>query len=226
MSERLPVTFSAVSAAPRPLGRPPRIDRESVVAVALNIADQYGLDRLTLPAVAAELGVTRTALYRVVGGAADLAQIVITAVLDEMAAQLRSPAGWREAMLQYARAMHSALLIHPALFDAYRTRLVHAPRMDERRDAVFESLLGAGLDPDAAIDVYAAVHAFVVGYAALEHRRRTLTRDEYERLPTRESVAAVHRRLPDRYYAAESFEQGLQIVVAGAAARIADAHRA
>ena len=46
------------------MGRAPQISREAVLAAALRLADEQGLDAVTMHAVARRLQVTPMALYR------------------------------------------------------------------------------------------------------------------------------------------------------------------
>ena len=50
------------------MGRRPQIDRAVVLDTALQLADESGLEAVTMHAVAQRLGVTPMALYRHVGG--------------------------------------------------------------------------------------------------------------------------------------------------------------
>ena len=69
-----------------PVGRPARIDRDAVLATGLVIADELGLEALTMGAVAERLGVTPMALYRHVVNKADLLDGIVELLLTEFPA--------------------------------------------------------------------------------------------------------------------------------------------
>src|SRR5690606_21008169 len=65
------------------MGRLAQISRPAVLAAALAVADERGLDALTMQAVAARLGVTAMALYRHVRDKDDLLDGLVEALLTE-----------------------------------------------------------------------------------------------------------------------------------------------
>lgn len=173
-------------------------------------------------AVASRLGVTPAALYRLVDSAPDLVQIVVESIVEEAASGVKVSRKWRPALLQLARVIRGALLQHPMLVEAYQRNLVASPSGARAIDAVLESLLRAGLSSTEVVDVYAAVHAFAVGYTAFEHRRGALTGDPYGGNADASGAAAeVRARFADRYYAPAGFETGLAFLLDGVEARVA-----
>src|SRR5215831_18198738 len=59
-------------AAHRPRGRPPTIDRDSVLETAIRLLDAEGVEALTMRRLASELGVSAMAPYRHVGSKDEL----------------------------------------------------------------------------------------------------------------------------------------------------------
>lgn len=89
-----------------------RLDRETVVDTAIGIAEDGGLEAVTLRRVAQRLGVTPMALYRHVEDKEDL--------LDRMADQLYGeltvvdePADWWDGVAALARSFRRLLLARP-----------------------------------------------------------------------------------------------------------------
>ncbi|MHB8342065.1 MAG: TetR/AcrR family transcriptional regulator [Mycobacteriales bacterium] len=207
--------------AGRRAGRPPRISRADVVAGALHIADTEGIDALSLRSVADRLAVTPAALYRLVSGAPDLVAIVIEAALDQATDGVSVPAGWRAALDVSARLLHSVLVEHPMLVEAYQRRLVVSARARELIETVLDALLDAGLAEQAAVEVYATVQAYVVGYVALEHRRSRLVARSGTRWAAEvTSNRSLARRFARDYFSPAGFETGLTAVLDGIAVRI------
>lgn len=102
------------------------LDPDRIVAAALVIADRDGPDGLTMRAVADELGVTPTALYRHIEDKRALITLMVDAVVTEHA--LPAPTGdWREDLWQMARAMRAMSLSHPAVSQLRRGHHIWTP---------------------------------------------------------------------------------------------------
>lgn len=69
----------------RARGRPPRLSREAIVAAALAVVREGGLEALTMRLLADKLGATPMALYRHVGDRDALVLLVVEAALAELA---------------------------------------------------------------------------------------------------------------------------------------------
>ena len=67
------------------MARPRQIDRATVLRASLAVADERGVDALTMQAVAERLGVTPMALYRHVENKQDLLDGIVESLLDEIA---------------------------------------------------------------------------------------------------------------------------------------------
>jgi AcrR family transcriptional regulator len=217
-----------VRRAGRPVGRPPRVDRRAVVAAALEIANDEGIEALSLRAVAERLDVTPAALYRLVDGAPDLLRIVIQSVLEEAVSGVVVPADWRAALEQFAGLLHASLLRHPLFVEAYQSSFVDSPSVHRLVDELLQRLASTGLEDEVVIDTFAAVHAFAVGYAALEHRRRDLVPSDYEAFDDASAApdaARLRRLIATRYYAPEGFELGLARLLDGVAASLPKGRR-
>ena len=70
------------------MGRTAQISRTDVLAAALDLADEAGLESVTMHAVGRRLAVTPMALYRHVGGKDALLDGLVEALLTEIASAL------------------------------------------------------------------------------------------------------------------------------------------
>jgi len=147
-----------------------------VVAEAAAVADESGLERLTLAAVAQRLGVALPSLYKHVGGLDDLRR--------RMAAQASRELEQRVARATMGRSRGDALR---ALADAYwdyahrhpgrYAATLRAPDADDAEsraaakallDVVYAVLAGYGIAGDNAVDATRMLRALLHGYVALE----------------------------------------------------------
>lgn len=175
----------------------PRLSRENIVAVAIEMADEEGLASVTLRGIAARLAVHVTSLYNHLP--------TKEAVLEEMTSQLlaeaKLPAGrmaWQDWVREFAAGMRALGRRHPGAFEAFH----YGPAKGERAAVPFESgfaaFRAAGFD---APSTYSAVKATVV--AVLGHvledtvpeRNRKVARTNVSELPIERfpNVHAVNR---------------------------------
>lgn len=208
---------AAVTATlPRPRrGRPPKINRPDIVDAAVALADEAGLDAVTIRAVAARIGVAPMTLYGHVAGADELVDLVVGATIAVAVA--RQPAlecDGRGALLAFAHGLRDLLLEHPAVLDAYRRRPVQDPTGVAVAAGVISALVADGLDDDVAISVYATVYAFVIGFVSLESRPVDIDRSALEGHPSLERLSGRLADLFDR----GAFDRGLAALVDGATA--------
>lgn len=90
----------------------PRLDLETVVDTAIVLADDHGLEAVSLRRIARRLGVTPMALYRYVESKDDL----LDAMADRLYADvIASSAGgdWWDSLAELARSTRRVLLAHP-----------------------------------------------------------------------------------------------------------------
>lgn len=122
-----------------------RLVRDAVLRAGLDLADEGGLDAVTLRAVAERLDVTPMALYRHVAGKPDLLDGMADALYAELAVpQARSD--WWDELAALARSTRRVLLAHPAVATLFSRPLAgpHSLRLGE---ALLDTLQRAGFYP-------------------------------------------------------------------------------
>ncbi|HLR99983.1 MAG TPA: TetR/AcrR family transcriptional regulator C-terminal domain-containing protein [Mycolicibacillus parakoreensis] len=198
-------------------GRPPRIDRDRIVAAALSLAP----GRLTMQAVADALGVDRTALHYYVGDRGGLLELVVTHLFEAQIARERLPhdAPWPDLLRAYTVAIHHGV-VRVGVPDApLRLRSTGSLAVAER---VLEALVGAGFTVDEAGQ--ALTLASGIAYTAAHD----LLGDEQSRLHQAPEVARALGELPTGRYPllaqvvsaradtdAADFEFSVDVVIAG-----------
>lgn len=191
-------------------GRPPKINRRDVVDAAVALADRDGLAAVTIRAVASRLGVAPMTLYGHVASADELADLVVGATIGAAVARHRlRPCDGRSALLTFAHGLRDLLLEHPAVLDAYRRRPVQDPTGLSVTAGVLAALAEEGLDEEAALEVYATVYAFVIGFVSLETRPVDIDPTALEGHPTLQRVSGRLSHLFDR----AAFDRGLAALV-------------
>ena len=108
------------------MGRPARHSREEITAAAIRIADQEGLDAVSMRRVAADLGTGAASLYRHVDNREDLLDLMIDATGAEYV--FAAPTGdWLADLLDIGDQARAIMRRHPWLPSLLNTRSVLGP---------------------------------------------------------------------------------------------------
>jgi len=150
------------------------LTRERIVRAAVEIADEDGLDELTMRGLATRLGVATMSLYRHVGGKDELVMLMVGAVIEDFPLPGDPPESWRAGLETSARTQWAAYRAHPWLAHTTSlTRPMPSPALLQHTEWAMRSLEGTGLDPVTKMYVHTLVFSYVQGIAAnLEHERR------------------------------------------------------
>ncbi|MGW1681261.1 TetR/AcrR family transcriptional regulator C-terminal domain-containing protein [Saccharopolyspora sp. NPDC002376] len=196
------------------------LDRNSVVATALDLLDEVGLDGLTVRRLATELGVKSPALYWHFRDKQEL--------LDLMSQQLQTAEGgtqpregepWPEWIARLAHERRALLLSRR---DGARLVSGSSPGPDVARrfNDDLRVLSEYGFSPVQAMRAVIAIGHYITGFVLEEQAARTESREQgrsqeqtapRERLPFLE--AAIQEGGPPE--GPEAFEQGLGMLIDG-----------
>jgi AcrR family transcriptional regulator len=159
------------------MARSAGITRAQVVEAAAALADQHGLESLTLAQVAAQLGVRLPSLYNHVDGLAGMRRELALVGARELAAALTGAAVGRAgdaAVRAIAGAYREYARAHPGRYEA----TLRAPAPDETElqaqasqiiDLLLVVLEPYRLDGPAAIHAIRALRSLVHGFVTLEN---------------------------------------------------------
>lgn len=144
------------------------LSRERVVAAAFTVLDRHGLDGLSMRQVAAELGVTVSALYAHVSSKDDLLELMYTRLFVDFAMPEPDQERWQEQLRDYARSARQRLLSHR---DMARISMAHVPFTAELLPHV-EALLAvfrtAGLPDRIAAEAGDLISTYIDGFVLEE----------------------------------------------------------
>lgn len=147
-----------------------------VVAAAADLADEVGLDRLTLAALAQRLGVALPSLYKHVRGL-DAVQQRISALVTAELADVASAAVAGRSRTAALRAMADAFRAyahrHPGRYPAVQRvpdpdDPAHVAAGERLVGTIYAVLAGYGLSGEAAVDATRAFRSAVHGFVLLE----------------------------------------------------------
>lgn len=151
-------------------GRPPRLSRHQILAAALRIADEHGLERLTMRSLGAELGADPMAVYGHIPDKAALFDGIIELVFTEIEVPRRTGA-WVEDVRAVAHAARTTVLDHPHVVSLLGTRPPVTQPAFALVEAVTSILLDAGLSEEQAADGFDCLGRLVIGHALAEAGR-------------------------------------------------------
>jgi AcrR family transcriptional regulator len=152
---------------PRPKAARLPLSRERVLEAALSLADEGGIEGLSMRRLARTLGVEAMSLYHYAASKDEILDGVVDLVVREI--ELPSPEGtWKAALRATAISAHQVLRRHPWACNL----LMSGPRVMPARLAMIDAMLGrladANLPGEMADLVYHALDSHILGFTMWE----------------------------------------------------------
>lgn len=205
-------------------GRPARLSREQVLAAAFALADEAGIDAVTMSRLGEQVGAQAMSLYRHVEGKEDLLDGLVDLVFAEI--ELPQPGtDWKETLRRRAISARAALTQHPWAIRLMESRSHPGPATLRHHDTVLATLDAAGFTSETAVHAYNLLDSYVYGFALQEQSLpfntdealstdnaliRQMAEDAYPNL------SRVGRELAESGFTyADEFEFGLDLILEG-----------
>jgi AcrR family transcriptional regulator len=195
------------------------------VRAAAALADEAGLEALSMRKLGQRLGVEAMSLYNHVANKDDLLDGMVDVVFSEIDLPA-SDAGWRTAMRQRAASVREALARHPWATGLMELRTKPGPASLRHHEAVLECLRGAGFSIEDATHAYWLLDSYIYGFAIqeaslpfgtpeelAEMAADVLPRIPAEQYPRLNEAAAVSLASGSDY--TDEFEFGLDLILDG-----------
>jgi AcrR family transcriptional regulator len=208
--------------------RRPRLTRERVVAEALTVIANDGVQALTMRSLAARLGVVPGAVYHHVRNKQQLQDLVLDNVLAEVDVHVDHALGWTDQLKVLAHRLRRVLEAHPGVAGILKTRDPLGPHSLALAEAFLEPLQAARFgDRDAGLAFFLLVD-YTIGFAVSD--TSTSVNEQRVRDPgTRAQLHQFFRSLPPDQFPAlvalgehvwvdnrdERFTAGLHVLVDG-----------
>ena len=210
---------------PSPGSRAP-LSRERVLRAAVLLADEDGLESLTMRKLGLRLGVEAMSLYNHVANKDDLLDGMVDLVVSEIDLP-ESAVDWREAMRRRAISAQSVFSRHPWASALVDSRESSGPARLRYFDWVIGTLRRAGFTLELAVRAFSLLDSYVYGFGRqqlnmsaggdLEPEEmgaaflRAIPADEYPYL--RELVVEHAMKVP--YDESADFDFGLDLILDG-----------
>jgi AcrR family transcriptional regulator len=143
------------------------LSKQRVVTEAIRLADNEGVDKLSMRRLADELGAGVMSLYYYVANKDELLDAMIDIVFDEIELPT-DPEGWKAAMWQRAVSARQVLARHPWAITLMESRTTPGPANLRHREAVTACLREAGFSVEMATHANWLLDSYVYGFALQE----------------------------------------------------------
>jgi len=171
----------------------PRLTRREVLATALRLIDEEGVDALTMRRLGRALDRDPMRLYRFAASKDELLDGVVELVLEELEVPSSAPAQtWSDVLRATAHRYRRIAVRHPHVVPLLVTRPLATPLglrpLGTLRplEALLELLVAAGFAPHGALHAYRLYMGFLQGHVLTELQERVTTPTR----PTRCSASA------------------------------------
>ena len=151
---------------PTPEPRPP-LTRERVLRAAVGLADESGIDSLTMRKLGDAVGVEAMSLYNHVANKDDL----LDGMIDLVFSEIGLPSGgsdWKTAMRQRAISAREVLSRHRWAIGLMDSRSSPGAATLRHHDAVIGSLREGGFSIEMAAHAFSVLDSYIYGFALQE----------------------------------------------------------
>jgi AcrR family transcriptional regulator len=204
-----------------------------VLRAALDLADESGIDKLSMRLLGQRLGVEAMSLYNHVDNKDDL----LDGVLDLVVSEIDLPSGdvgWREAMVRRAVSAREAFARHPWATVLIDSRESSGPGRMQYYEWVLGTLRRAGFSVELAVHAFSVIDSYVYGFGRQQLNRSAGDADPREMaeaflaaIPAEEfpyltELITTHM-LPAGYDESADFAFGLGLILDGLERALDDA---
>jgi AcrR family transcriptional regulator len=148
-----------------------------VLSKAVELADEHGLDSLSMRTLGRALGVEAMSLYNHVANKDDL----LDGIADIVVGEIEVPSGeadWKAAMRRRAISARAMLAHHPWAGGLVESRTTPSPTRLRYPEAVVGSLREAGFSVEMAVHAFFTLDSFIYGFAVQEQNLPSGTPEE------------------------------------------------
>jgi TetR/AcrR family tetracycline transcriptional repressor len=175
------------------------LTRDQIVETAMRLADAEGLSALSMRRLGQQLDAGATSLYWHVKNKDQLEDLMLDALIGEVAADIRPAEGWRESLAEVARALRRVLIRHRNIAPLLGERPTVGPNALDAAERVMGILRGAGFDDRTTSLASGALINYASGFALFESRSPDPSDAEAAKARA-DAVMAYFRGLPKERY--------------------------
>jgi AcrR family transcriptional regulator len=202
------------------------LNRDRVLHAALALADETGIEALTMRKLGKAVGVEAMSLYNHVADKDDVLDGLVDIVFSEIEVPCDG-ADWKTAMRQRAISAREVLARHQWAVGLMESRTRPGAANLRHHESVLRCLREAGFSIAMAAHAYSAMDSYIYGFAlqqtslpfdtgeqAVEVAETIMRQSAMAEYPRMVEIATQHVMRPGYSYAAE-FEFGLDLILDG-----------
>ncbi len=202
------------------------LSKERVLRAAVALADEGGIESLTMRKLAQELGVEAMSLYYHVANKNDILDGMVDVVFSEIGLP-PGGVGWKTAMRERAISTRKVLSLHPWATSMMQSRPNPGPALLRHHDWVIGTLRESEFSIELTAHAFSAMDAYIYGFALQEETLPFDAAEEVaaiaeavlENFPSDEypylAELSVEHIMKPRYDYGDEFEFGLDLVLDG-----------
>ena len=200
------------------------LSRGQVLEAAIALADQSGIEALSMRKLGQALGVEAMSLYNHVANKSDLLDGMIDIVFSEIGLPA-GDIGWKQAMRQRAISAREVLGRHRWAIGLMESRRSPGPATLRHHDAVLGCLRQAGFPVDLTAHAYSLLDSYIYGFALQEaslpfdtpEKTTQVAQEISGRFPAGEyphlTELTIKHVLQPGYHYGDEFEIGLDLIL-------------
>ena len=154
------------------------LSRERVLNAAIALADESGIESLSMRKLAERLGVEAMSLYNHIANKNDLLEGIVEAAAGEIVTPADDVA-WKKAIHEVAISAHETLLRHPWASGLWVGTSPGPARM-RYGDSLLGAFRGAGFSKDLTYHAYHIVESYVLGFTTQVLNFRSVDENQFE----------------------------------------------
>lgn len=170
------------------------LTRERLLRVALAMADENGIDSLSMRLLGRRLGVEAMSLYNHVTNKDDILDGIVDLVVEEIAIP-SAATDWRKAMSERAVSVLHSVKKHPWASALMDSRVSSGPARLRYLDTMIGTLRRAGFSIELSARAFSVLDCYIYGFA-----RQLLNKAPSDRGSSRKQAAAFRDAMPDEAY--------------------------
>lgn len=144
------------------------LSQRRILEAALELADEEGLDAVTMRRVASRLGVGTMTLYHHVPRKEALLEGVVELIFEQTEQPPDDMQEWSDRVVFISLSFRRAALAHPVVVPLVASGSFSGPVVLRSTEAYVAAILRRGFDPHTAAHIYRAAVSYVMGYLSLE----------------------------------------------------------
>jgi AcrR family transcriptional regulator len=150
------------------------LTRERIIAAAVELVDESGLDALSMRKLGAALGVEAMSLYNHVDNKDDVLDGILDAVLREVP-RPDPDLPWDDRLRELAHGFRRVGLAHPGVLPMFNSRRIISAEGFAAIANIHTVLREVGFDAGTSLDAFVFVASFIAGYLQIDMGRIQMT---------------------------------------------------